>query len=275
LQRGQPLTFKRTMKNKAKINKAKVTVTGDKPTKIDGNGNKYWHNKAGELHRDNDLPAIVYTNGSQQWYQNDYLHRDNDKPAIITRFGDNYWYQHDKLHRDNDKPAVVEANGSQEWYQNGKIHRDNDKPAVIQANGTQRWYQNGELHRDNDKPATILANGEQYWYQHGLRHRDNDLPAAVYFDGAKEWYKDGRPYKFYRGDDKPAVVAPDSVSDIQTKHLKPQSFKYPFLNWNRIIAVEKGNWDNSKQDNYAVLVFDSGTNLVTDMWLKEVVGFLN
>src|SRR5271170_6044899 len=36
-----------------------------------------------KLHRDNDLPAIIYANGTQWWYQRGVYHRDNDLPAII------------------------------------------------------------------------------------------------------------------------------------------------------------------------------------------------
>lgn len=35
-----------------------------------------------KVHRDNDLPAIIYKNGTRKWYQNGNLHRDNNKPVI-------------------------------------------------------------------------------------------------------------------------------------------------------------------------------------------------
>ena len=56
------------------------------------NGTKYWF-KNGLLHRDNDLPAIVYTNGTKEWYKNDKPHRDNDQPAIIRANGTKYWFK--------------------------------------------------------------------------------------------------------------------------------------------------------------------------------------
>jgi len=52
-----------------------------------------------QLHRDNDLPAIINSDGTEKWYQNDQLHRDNDSPAIIYGSGSQSWYQNDKLHR--------------------------------------------------------------------------------------------------------------------------------------------------------------------------------
>jgi len=49
--------------------------------------------KNGRFHRDNDLPAIIYVNGSKYWYQNNLLHRDNDLPAIIWMSGEKEWHQ--------------------------------------------------------------------------------------------------------------------------------------------------------------------------------------
>ncbi len=105
--------------------------------KIDKNYSKYWY-KNGKLHRDNDLPAIIYK-----------IYQDEDQ----------YWFKNGKLHRDNDLPAVVHQNGYQGWYKNGVLHRDNDLPAQISPNGTLRWYKNGKYHRENDLPAIIDLNG--------------------------------------------------------------------------------------------------------------------
>ncbi len=91
-------------------------------------------------------------------------HRDNDLPAEIWDDGTQAWFQHSKLHRDNDLPAIIYTNGKQEWYQHGKCHRDNDQPAFICANGTRYWYKHNQLHRDNNQPALIFADGTvEYW----------------------------------------------------------------------------------------------------------------
>ncbi len=99
----------------------------------------------GIYHRNDDLPAIIRANGTQEWHQYGKIHRDNDLPAIIYADGYREWYQYGKCHRDNDLPAVICADGTQEWYQHGKCHRDNDMPAVVYADGTQEWYQYGKL----------------------------------------------------------------------------------------------------------------------------------
>jgi len=102
-----------------------------------------WKNSAGQLHRDNDQPAVINADGSKEWYQNDLLHRDGDKPAVINADGTKYWYQNDRLHRDNDQPAVIYSDGIKHWYRNGLLHRDNDQPAVIYSDGIKHWYRNG------------------------------------------------------------------------------------------------------------------------------------
>jgi hypothetical protein len=145
-----------------------------------------------QLHRE-DGPALISTDGTQQWYWHGWLHRD-DGPAVIEPDGTQKWYQGGELHR-NDGPAVIEADGTQKWYQNGELHRNHfpfvkDDPVIIEPDGTQQWYQHGKLHR-NDGPAVIEPDGTQWWFQHGLLHRD-DGPAAVYPDGTEEWYWDDK-----------------------------------------------------------------------------------
>ena len=58
--------------------------------KIDSDGNKYWYNAKGELHRE-DGPAVEWADGSNYWFINGKLHRE-DGPAFENINGDNYWY---------------------------------------------------------------------------------------------------------------------------------------------------------------------------------------
>ncbi len=46
-------------------------------------------------------------------------HRDNDLPAIISSTGTQWWFQYGKKHRDNDLPAIIRTDGKQAWYKNG------------------------------------------------------------------------------------------------------------------------------------------------------------
>ena len=78
---------------------------------------KIYRNEIGILHRD-DGPAIEFSNGLREWYQNDKLHRVGG-------------------------PAIEYADGSKSWYQNGLRHRL-DGPAVEDKNGHTAWYINNE-----------------------------------------------------------------------------------------------------------------------------------
>ena len=55
---------------------------------------KYWFDKKGNLHRNNDKPAIITERGSLHWYQHGELHRENNKPAIIFYNNDKHCYKH-------------------------------------------------------------------------------------------------------------------------------------------------------------------------------------
>ena len=66
------------------------------------------------------------------------FHRDKG-PAMIYSDGSEEWLSQGKLHRDGG-PAVIWANQSEEWWQEGNRHRD-DGPAVIYADGSKEWWQ--------------------------------------------------------------------------------------------------------------------------------------
>jgi hypothetical protein len=85
--------------------------------KTDTNGNKYWCNDNGELHR-TDGPAIERKDGQLEWWVNGELHR-TDGPAIEWSDGDKSWWINGKRHR-IDGPAIEYYNGFLEWYVNGK-----------------------------------------------------------------------------------------------------------------------------------------------------------
>lgn len=80
---------------------------------IDKCENKRWTNRSGELHR-TDGPALEFSNGTKEWYQNGKLHR-TDGPAIEYINGTKYWYQNGKRHRIGG-PAIQWNNGNKSWY---------------------------------------------------------------------------------------------------------------------------------------------------------------
>ena len=69
----------------------------DEPTRINKWGSKIWKNFKGQLHRNNDLPAVIWTDGRCVWVKNHKFHRDNNLPARIWTDGWCAWYQNDKF----------------------------------------------------------------------------------------------------------------------------------------------------------------------------------
>lgn len=83
--------------------------------------------------------------GARVWFKNEHIHRDDDLPAVVWDNGGEEWYQDGKLHRDGDKPAVVGADGARQWWKHGKPHRKANFPAFILANGIEVYFRHGEL----------------------------------------------------------------------------------------------------------------------------------
>ena len=60
---------------------------------------------------------------NMSWYKNSKYHRDNDLPAIIWNDGTMAWCKNGDYHRDNDKPAIIYNDGRMSWYINGYFIR--------------------------------------------------------------------------------------------------------------------------------------------------------
>jgi len=167
----------------------------DRIVEADEDGNERWLNSSSQLHRDGDLPAVIYASGTKEWFKDGLCHRDNG-------------------------PAVVWFNESKEWWKNGV--RENDP--VIDERGNKEWFnKEGRPHRDNDLPAVEYSNGTMAWYKNGLNHRDNGLPAVEYPGGNKLWYVDGK----YHRVDGPAVERVDEGNNkwyIEGKELSEKEF---------------------------------------------------
>ncbi len=146
----------------------------------------------GRLHSEGKS-AIVYSNGTTEWYKNGNVHREDDLPAVEGDIG-KAWYKEGKLHREDDLPALLLFNGTKKWSMYGKLHREDDLPAIEWSDGTKEWYMYGKLHRYNNSPAIELLNGTKKWYRDGKLHREDDLPAIEWSNGNKEWYKNGKKY---------------------------------------------------------------------------------
>lgn len=84
---------KQSEKVNAKLSKTNKEKERNMTVEVLENGTKKYYCN-GELHRDNDLPAIEYVDGTKCWYQNGKLHRDNnDLPVIENVYGEKFWYK--------------------------------------------------------------------------------------------------------------------------------------------------------------------------------------
>ena len=84
--------------------------------RVDSDGYVRYYNTQGQLHRVHG-PAIEYTNGGREWWQNGKMHR-LDGPAVEYSDGRKFWCQNGLLHR-LDGPAI-ESHGYRAWHINGK-----------------------------------------------------------------------------------------------------------------------------------------------------------
>jgi len=103
---------------------------------------------------------VINGDGSQFWFKNvelnSYLHRDFNKPAVIRSDGSQEWWFNGKLHRDDqDQPAIIKIDELQEWWLNGELHRDHNKPAVIRS-GFCLWYINGVKQNEGELDADYI-----------------------------------------------------------------------------------------------------------------------
>jgi len=78
--------------------------------------------KNGVWHRDNDLPAVEYSDGAKTWYKDGNCHREN-APANIAPDVE-MWCVEGVKHR-YDGPALT-LHGNQFYYINGKEYSEKD-----------------------------------------------------------------------------------------------------------------------------------------------------
>ena len=76
---------------------------------IDSDGTKRWYNEQGKRHRE-DGPAIVYPDGSKQWYLNGKRHRE-DGPAYEGFTGSKSWYLNGKKYTEEEFALIQFMNG--------------------------------------------------------------------------------------------------------------------------------------------------------------------
>lgn len=78
-------------------------------------GAQEWQNIHGKRHRIGG-PAVVYPNGSAEWWVDGELHRE-DGPALAYKCGYIRWHKHGRIHCLSG-PAIVHECGC--WHSSGK-----------------------------------------------------------------------------------------------------------------------------------------------------------
>jgi hypothetical protein len=135
-----------------------------------------WFNKNHQLHRENNLPAVIYSDFTKEYWIN----------------GEEYWENGQKIiFNDKTKNPVIDNLKRKMWFNdNNQLHRDDDLPAIVWINGTKEWYINGIRCRKNG-PAIEMNDGTIFWYEDGLCSRNKDLPAIEYKNGTKQYWING------------------------------------------------------------------------------------
>jgi len=64
--------------------------------------------------------CIVYDFGEYEFYSNGLRHRENDLPATVFSDGTKHWYKDGQMHRDNCLPALITSDGdTRRWFSKG------------------------------------------------------------------------------------------------------------------------------------------------------------
>jgi hypothetical protein len=125
----------------------------------------------------------------ESWFNaNGELHSENDLPAVITRYKDEItqeWYQNGLLHRDNDLPAITHPNGTKEWYQFNQRHRVGGPAYIANSCWTyhEGWYYKDNRHRTDGPAETSVLLPESngcYVFSDGMKAK---AEYRYYFDG--------------------------------------------------------------------------------------------
>lgn len=82
--------------------------------------NKIWYHKNTNIIK----RIIIYYPDylTDKFYDKDgELHKDNDEPAIITSEGEMHYYLHGNRHRGHYAPAIIWSDGRKEYYVHGEL----------------------------------------------------------------------------------------------------------------------------------------------------------
>lgn len=204
-------------------------------------------NEAGELHRDDDEPALIekaYLMRNQSitikrtWCQNGLLHRDNNKPVAteLMTVSNNRVNWETQKYEETYAPAI-NFFGEEETLQIKTETVTNTATGELLSHRYKRLIlKNDKEYRqsDGDQPAEILYNDGMIhlsWYRLGRLHRHN-APALIYEQVAKElapWVeKPTVNHKFfYKGNHYDNVTQYGKDAGLPDEDILLLSLEYP------------------------------------------------
>ena len=132
-----------------------------------------WRDAQGRLHRDYDLPAVVWPGHYCEWWVHGERRRVRpEDPHVLFDVGERQWLDaRGYFHRDDDLPAIEWPGQFCAWFVHGKLHRQrSEDPHIVYDDGEQQWRDEDEnLHRDHGLPAVVGPGTLLEWYHHGER----------------------------------------------------------------------------------------------------------
>lgn len=211
-------------------------------------GTRVWFNDFQQLHREDDLPAMITADGTQHWFQNGKRYRVNNLPTSECPDGTKIWHDADgEIHRSDDNPAIIRGNGTLEWYLHGTRHRDNDLPAIITDDGDMYWWKTGKPHRDGDLHNCQMRNGSKRWYE------DENTYRVVHANGIQEWRTNGKTHRGRKHDnpnlDQPAIIHPNGRLEFWT-HGRLDRVDHPGVlleTYSNGVIERRWRWDGLKE----------------------------
>ena len=89
---------------------------------VDEDGNTFWYNQQGQLHREGGLPAFEGADGGKEWMVNGQLHREGGLPACEYADGGKEWWVKDQQVTEEQAKAMFNKPTC-----NGKVVEIDDK----------------------------------------------------------------------------------------------------------------------------------------------------
>ncbi len=141
-----------------------------------------------QVHRDDDRPAIIFTDGCKEWLKEGKCHRETGPASIFANGTERYFLDDICISKEKWEDKIWQKNIGNDTAEYYAQFEAEDPPTEITVNGTKYWRNlNNQLHRGNDRPAIIWRSGDLAFYKNGKTHRANG-PAYIFGEYNKKSY---------------------------------------------------------------------------------------